>query len=185
MEEQYNKVDEIKKEMYSSAELLQQSCFEDYHRLLNTYDKIYEKINFALAFCGVVLFVIVGTVDYMYLVELFNAKDSFEVFTLLIYTVSSFVSAILIILAVIQLLLLMRSKEIVVFNSIDIRNEGIYKWSPQDASTWLIDKNTLVVSKMRPVVNQKQKKFDAIMIKIVISLILCAISMIIKKGIGA
>ena len=76
-------------------------------------------------------------------------------------------------------------QEIMVFNSIDIRNEGIYKWSPQDASTWLIDKYTLVVSKMRPVVNQKQKKFDAIMIKIVISLILCAISMTIKKGIGA
>lgn len=39
---------------YPSAELLIQPCFEDYKNELESYNKLYDKVNVALAFCGIV-----------------------------------------------------------------------------------------------------------------------------------
>ena len=55
---------------YPSAEFVQQACFEDYHRLIDTYDKIYEKVNVTLAFCGIILLVILGSVNYTYVADI-------------------------------------------------------------------------------------------------------------------
>lgn len=35
---------------YPSAEMLLQVCYNDYQRLIDTYDKIYEKVNVTLGF---------------------------------------------------------------------------------------------------------------------------------------
>ena len=42
-------------EDYPSACFLLESCFQDYQRIQDNYNKIYEKINIALAFSGVIL----------------------------------------------------------------------------------------------------------------------------------
>ena len=38
-----------KETKYPSAEIVQSACLEDYKRCLESYDKIYEKVNIALA----------------------------------------------------------------------------------------------------------------------------------------
>lgn len=119
-----NKSEEV---LYPSSELLQQSCFEDYKRLLDIYDKIYEKVNIALAFCGALLLVFVQNVDFSILSRLCQSESNSELFVMVLFVLCSFGSAITIIWATIQLLYLMRSKKITVFNSIDIVNEEIYK----------------------------------------------------------
>ena len=40
---------------YPSACFLLDSCFQDYQRIQDNYNKIYEKINIAPAFSGVIL----------------------------------------------------------------------------------------------------------------------------------
>lgn len=51
-------------EEYPSACFLLDSCVQDYQRLQDNYNKIYEKINIALAFSGVILTIMLGTFDF-------------------------------------------------------------------------------------------------------------------------
>ena len=175
--------DEKQAVQYPSAELVQQACFEDYHRLIDTYDKIYEKVNVTLAFCGVILLVILGSVNYTYVADICRTQSNSELFSLLLLLFCSVASAVCIIWAVIQFLLLMRSKELTVFDSIGIRNEEIYRWNLDAAAVWLIDKYTIAVSDLRKVIGEKQKRYDTAVTKIVIALLLYSVVLIIEKGI--
>ena len=157
-----------KENIYPSAEMLTQACYEDYARLIETYDKIYEKVNIALAFCGIVLLVILGSVDYTAVSNICKTQSNLEMFSLLIYLFCSMISSVCIVWAVIQLLLLMRSREVAVFDSIDIRNEEIYRWKPEKAAVWLIDKYTIVTNDLRTVISEKQSKYDSTITKMVI-----------------
>jgi len=168
---------------YPSAELLQSPCYEDYKRLIDTYDKIYEKVNIALAFCGIALLVILNSFDYTMITEMFCALSKLELFSLLTLLFSSLASTICMVWAVIQLLLLMHSRTVTVFDSIAARNEEIYRWSPDEAALWLIDKYTYAVSELRTIISAKQKKFDSAIIKIMISILAYAIFLIIEKGV--
>lgn len=168
---------------YLSAEFLQQACFEDYHRLIDTYDKIYEKVNITLAFCGIILLVIIGSVNYTYVADICRTQSNLELCSLLLLLLCSVASAVCIIWAVIQLLLLMRSKALTVFDSIGIRNEEIYRWNPDAAALWLIDKYTIAVTGLRKVIAEKQKRYDTAVTKIVIALLLYSVVLIIEKGI--
>ena len=161
---------------YPSAEFVQQACFEDYHRLIDTYDKIYEKVNVTLAFCGIILLVILGSVNYTYVADISRTQSNLEL-------LCSVASAVCIIWAVIQLLLLMRSKTLPVFDSIDIRNEEIYRWNPDAAAVWLIDKYTIAITGLRTAIAEKQKKYDSAVTKVVVALLLYSIVLIIEKGI--
>ena len=49
---------------YPSACFLLESCFQDYQRLQENYNKIYEKINVALAFTGVILTIMLSSFDF-------------------------------------------------------------------------------------------------------------------------
>lgn len=175
--------EEKQKIQYPSAEYVQQACFDDYRRLIDTYDKIYEKVNVTLAFCGVVLLVILGSVNYTYVADICRTQSNLELFTLLLLLLCSVASAVCIIWAVIQLLLLMRSKELSVFDSIDIRNEEIYRWNPDAAAVWLIDKYTIAITGLRTAIAEKQKKYDYAVTKVVIALLLYSVVLIIEKGV--
>lgn len=170
------------KEYYPSAELLKADCYEDYKRLIETYDKIYEKINIALAFCGVILLVIISDFDYRIIGKLINSETYIEGFTYTTLLICSLLSVIMIIWAVIQLLLLTRSREIKVFDSIAVRKEEIYREKPEVAAMWLIDKYTIATNELRTVIADKNKEYDVAILKLVISILSFAVVVIIKKG---
>lgn len=177
-------VDSVKEQIpqYPSAEILQQACYDDYSRLIETYDKIYEKVNIMLAFCGIILLVILGSVDYTRVLNICKAATTAELFVVLLHLCCTVVSAVCIVWAVIQLLLLLRSKTLLVFNSIDIRNEEIYRWNPDQASLWLIDKYTTVIDTLRGTIKDKQKSYDSAITKVIISLVAYAFVLVIEKG---
>ena len=167
---------------YPSSEMLQQVCYEDYSRLIETYDKIYEKVNIMLAFCGIILLVILGSVDFTFVRNICQSTTNAELFMGLLFFGCSAVSAICIVWAVIQLLFLMRSKSLLVFNSVDIRNEEIYRWNPDQAALWLIDKYTVVIDILRKTIKDKQKAYDSAITKIIVALIVYAVVLVIGKG---
>ena len=171
-----------KKQKYPSAEILHSVCYDEFRRAIETYDKIYEKVNIALAFSGVVLLVIMSNFDYTIISRFKSYKTLFELVSLHILTFSSFASAVLIIWAVVQLLLLMRSRSMTVFDSVSIRNENIYCENTEDASMWLIDKYTQSTNEIRPESEKKQKTFDSAVLKIVIALLCYAIAILLEKG---
>ena len=171
-----------RKSDYPSAELLQNTCYEDYRRVLDTYDKIYEKVNIALAFSGIILLVIMSSFDYTIIARIISYTSKLELFSLVLIVVCSTVSAIFIVWAVIQLLLLMRSKKLMVFDSISVRNEELYRESAEVASVWLIDKYTRAVDALRPEISDKQKVFDKAVLNIIIALLSYAVVLMVGKG---
>jgi len=168
--------------MYPSAELLQTACYEDYKRLIDTYDKIYEKVNIALVFCGIILIVILSNFDYTIIRRISTTVSNLELFSLLAMLVCSALSAVFVVWAVIELLLMMKSNIITVFDSIAIRNEEIYRKSTEVASVWLIDKYTIATAELRNTVSFKQQKYDNAIVKVIVALLLYAVAAIIQKG---
>ena len=143
-----------KKAEYPSAELLQTTCYEDYRRVF----------------------------DYTIIGRIINFTSKLELFPLLLCFLCSVLSAVLIVWAVIQLLLLMRSKNLTVFDSISIRNEELYRESVEVASVWLIDKYTKAVTALRPEISNKQKAFDKAVLRIIIALLSYAVVLMVGKG---
>lgn len=63
--EENNTIEETSKSAdYPSACLLLDSCIQAYQRLQENYNRIYDKINVALAFAGVVLTIMLGSFDF-------------------------------------------------------------------------------------------------------------------------
>lgn len=173
-----------KKKARPSAELVLNFCYEDYKRVIETYDKLYNKTNIALAFTGVFLMVVIGEVDYTVLIKrVFTCMDSLEFFSLLLYCLCSFSSALLIIISAIKLLFLLKSIPITVFDSIALRNENIYNLEKEYAALWTIDKITVATTELKKINDKKNKKLNNTIVLVAISLICYAIATIIKKGV--
>ena len=168
----------LKNTYYPSAELIQSACYEDYKRLIDTYDKIYDKINMALAFCGIVLLVIIGSFDYTVFFEFAYEHTMAEMFVIIVKMLSSTLSTFCITWAVIQLLFLIRSQKISVFDSIAARNLQVYKLPLDQAALWLIDKYTIATVDLKGIINKKQKKFNSAITKVIISILAYALLII-------
>ena len=167
---------------YPSAKMLQATCYEDYRRVIDTYDKIYEKTNIALGISGIILLAIISNCDYTIVIRIANTKNNLELFSLLVFIICSFASAVLIIWTVIQLMMLMRSRSITVFDSVSIRDVELYREKEENAAVWIIDKYTQAINELRPIIIKKQKILDSSITKIVVALLCYAVSIIIKKG---
>lgn len=169
-------------EDYPSACFLLDSCVQDYQRLQENYNRIYDKINVALAFEGVVVTVMLGSLDFS------PAKLCVKDITVVALIVTfveliCFVGGIgVTIFSTIYLLALMRGRKIAVFKSEDIRNDEIYREKESHAAMWLIDKYTKIVKEVRPVVQEKQASFDRALSTIIVGIIMYAIAVILRKG---
>ena len=167
---------------YPSACFLLDSCVQDYQRLQENYNRIYDKINVALAFVGVVLTIMLGSFDFT------PAKLCVKDMTVasLIMTVVELICLVggmgLTLFSTVYLLTLLRGRKIAIFKSEDIRNEEVYREKEPHAAMWLIDKYTKIVNEVRPVVQKKQASFDRALIVIIIGIIMYAVSVILRKG---
>lgn len=180
----YKKIknDEIKGiEKYPSAELLQEVCYKDYSRVLSNYDKIYDKINICLAFYTAILFLIINRLDISFIFNFSQLVSCNEKVLNIINLIVLIFSAIFGVISIIKLLLLLKSKEIFVFDSISIRNNKIYDMFADEASLWVIDKYTEAISEIKNVTDKKQRSFNYAIIFIGVSLILYIISIFLEK----
>lgn len=167
---------------YPSACFLLDSCVQDYQRLQENYNRIYDKINVALAFAGVVLTIMLGSFDFV------SAKLCVKDITVasLIITVVELICLVggmgLTFISIVYLLTLLIGRKIAVFKSEDIRNEEIYREKESHAAMWLIDKYTRIVNEVRPVVQKKQEVFDKALVTIIVGFILYVIAIVLRKG---
>ena len=167
---------------YPSACFLLDSCVQDYQRLQENYNRIYDKINVALAFTGVVLTIMLGSFDFA------PAKLCVKDVTVasLIIIVVELICLVggmgLTLISIVYLLTLLRGRKIAVFKSEDIRNEEIYREKESHAAMWLIDKYTRIVNEVRPVVQKKQESFDKALVGLIVGIIVYVIAIILRKG---
>ena len=167
---------------YPSAILVKETCADDYKRLLDTYDKVYEKVNIALVLCGVLLPSIVITFDYTKIQSIINANNM-EMLSVISYLCVSLCSVLCMVWAIVQLLILMRSKKQITVDTVAMRNNKIYDSKPEEAAMWLIDKYTIVINDLKQVIGKKQHQYDSALVKVIISVITYALAVVISKGV--
>ncbi len=166
---------------YPSAEFLYSVSLEDYNRMLSNYEKIYDRINIALAICGVILIVILENVD-MKAISKWMEFSNLERVAVVLYYMLAIGSATLIVIAVIRFLLLSRSKEILSFDSNSIKEESLYEEKTEDAALWITLQYIRVINDIRNEIRAKNKAFNTSTILIVIALLAYVSSMIVNKG---
>jgi len=167
---------------YPSAQFLVDACFNDYQRLQDNYSKVYEKTNIALAFVGVVLTIMLTTLDFSSLSEIMGNMNVGQLLLVLIEIGCCICGVGLLLISAIKFLYLLKGKDIPVFNSVDVRDAELYREDNETAAMWLIDKYTSVVFELRPIVERKQKAFDSTLTMTIGGIILYSISVILQKG---
>lgn len=167
---------------YPAAELLAQHTYEDYKNNLDSYNRIYDKVNVALAFCGVILLVLIEHVDFSLLRKALKATTFWTGFSMLFTFALSAISVGMIVYATIMLIRLMESKEVLVFNSIEFRNEHRYKFTPDQAALALILAYTNCIFDLQKKIKEKQTKFDSVIILMAGSVLLYVLAVIWEKG---
>lgn len=161
---------------YPSAKFLYSVSLEDYNRILSNYDKIYERINIALAISGVILMVVLNNID---LTVLFTNP---EIIVVVVYYILAIGSTVLIVAAVIKLLLLSRSKVLLSFDSNSIKGESLYEEKEEHAALWVTLQHIRVINDIRDKIKEKQKAYDSSIMMVIIALLAYVVSMLIRKG---
>lgn len=167
---------------YPSAQFLVDACFNDYQRLQENYSKLYEKTNIALAFVGVILTIMLGTLNFSSLSKIMGNMNVGQLLLALIEIGCCICGVGLLLISGIKFLYLLKGKDIPVFNSVDVRDAELYREDNETAAMWLIDKYTLVVFELRPIVEKKQKAFDSTLTMTIGGIILYSISVVLQKG---
>lgn len=168
--------------VYPSSRMIQNLCSEEYNRVSEIYDKIYDKVNIALAFSGVILLVIVSGVDYTIITK--HCNSTLKVFICKIIVFScSVISSVCIVWAVIQLLSILHSRRISMIDCVTIRNIHLYREEEEVFSMWLIDKYTRIIPKIKKIIKRKQEIYDSAITKIVFALVSYSIAIVLQKGV--
>lgn len=167
----------LKQEQYPSAALLQDACYKDYKDVLERYSKVYDRISIVLGVCSVVLVTELSFLDYHVFLKIKERWIEDGGVSVLLSMAPS-ISAVLLIIALLMLLGLVRGNSIRVFDSIPIRNKGIYNLPQDQAAVWLINCYTNAIVDLKVKVAQKQKRFNCAVTLIVISLLVYAIASI-------
>lgn len=170
----------VRDNQYPSATMLVDICFQDYQRLQDEYNKIYDKTNIAIAFVSTILTASIGSFDISVLSKITITKlwrQGLGSFDILCY-IAGMVSLII---ATVLFLSVLKSNCIPIFDSVDIRNAEIYRKSADYSAMWMIDKFTLVVYEMRPIISKKQRKYDRALSLTIFGLVLCMVSVMFQK----
>ena len=174
--------DSKKSVKYPAAPILADACFQDYLRLQENYNRLYEKVNIALAFAGVALTLVVSTLDFTHLFSEIAGYRLWMLILRIVYTICEVACVASLFYATVRLLLLLRSKALPVFKSEDVRDKEVNEATEDEAAMWLIDKYTICTHGMRPIVAKKQLVFENALTAIIIGLILFAIVVGIGKA---
>ena len=167
--------DENQNKENPSAELIAETCKEEYMRLINTYDNIYNKVNILLVVCMAV---------FIAQAESFNGRN-------IINSIMKTNSESTVIYLIVELcfdccvrinsmcdcvaMFSLKSKSIPVLNCFDLRNQLVYEGDVNKAATYLIGVYTDIMKEMNLIIEGKQKKYDLSVIMVVISVVLFVI----------
>lgn len=170
---------------YPSAELLIQPCMEDYKYQLESYNRIYDKVNVAMALCSAVFFVILSSVDFTYVPAILQATTAGTFFRFALPFSCVLGSAVLIFIATIQFLNLMTSRSLVLVDSVDFRNQHCYFDPSEKTAFSLVVAYTDATFRLRDVVYKKQLAYDGAVRRMIVAIILFSLYVVLGGEIVA
>lgn len=155
--------------IYPSAEFTYNVVLEDYSCVKEDYKKIYDKINFTLAFCGVLLIDMISSFE----------RNKVSIFKINFKNAISLISLLCIAYAILTLLYISIPKEILSFNSNCVKTEALYNIPVEVVSLYLIRQYLMVINDTIVKKQHKELKLKKAVIAIMIGLSLYLVSRII------
>lgn len=159
-------------------------CGQDYYRLFDSYDKLYNKVNIALAFVGVILSIILKDLDFSSLASAIDSYAKRLYWPMAVYSVHFLLICLTLIMffgATIRFLRLLLSRQVKMIKTEDARNIELYREEEQYAAVWVIDKYTIATNHLRGILKEKQKYYDRSLIMIILGLVFYAMTIILQK----
>lgn len=164
---------------YPAAELIANTCKEEYMRLINTYDNIYNKVNILLVVCMAIFVAQAESFKGKIIIHnIMQSNIESRVVYLIVELYIAVIALLLIICATVMLCFLLKSKKVPVLNCHDLRNQRVYEGEVDKAATYLIGIYTDVIKELNQIIEKKQKRYDLSVILVVVSVVLFIIEKI-------
>ena len=159
---------------FPASEVLYKLCYEEYKRKQDLYDKLYERVNFALAFSGAILVVLIKEFDFKLLVnysDITNPTLYGSLFLCITFGTGLLMRAIFILLRA-----LMSTRTA----SLDTDLKELKGENKEKVEAILIERLNGIISRQRSVNDKKQGYINSAIRYILISLVLFCIYVILK-----
>lgn len=164
---------------YPAAELIANTCKEEYMRLINTYDNIYNKVNILLVVCMAIFVAQAESFKGKIIIDnIMQSNIESRVVYLIVELCIAVIALLLILCATVMLCFLLKSKKVPVLNCHDLRNQRVYEGEVDKAATYLIGIYTDVIKELNQIIEKKQKRYDLSVILVVVSVVLFIIEKI-------
>lgn len=173
-----SKIKERESRSYPSADLVRLVCAEDYLRVIDTYNKMYDRTGIVLGLFATVFIFIVSNFDYKKLLQLAEAKECFTFISLLLCFLFSFG---LMVYSICQLLSIMRSRAQLAIDSELIKNNRIHEYEKEEVSAWMIEQYTKSASSIKRAIEEKNAIFNRSITCTMFSIALYTIGFIVQK----
>lgn len=166
---------------YPSSKVILEACYQDYIRLMDSYNKIYDKLNILLAVFGLMLGLFIDNVEIDMLFNNSNQLSLWKTCLIFLHFFLLIISVLLFLVCAYKSLKLMMGNKITVFKSEDVRDSEIYRENEETAELWLIEKYTQCSYNLRPVLEKNQKEFKKIVSYLVIGIFIFMIIIFLQK----
>lgn len=164
---------ENQNEVYPAAELIANTCKEEYMRLINTYDNIYNKVNILLVVCMVIFIAQADSFKGNIIINnIMQSDNKSRVVYLIVELCIALIALLLILGATVTLCFLLKSKKVPVLNCHDLRDQRVYEGEIDKAATYLIGIYTDIIKELNQIIERKQKRYDLSVILVVVSVVL-------------
>ncbi len=161
----------IKSAVYPSAEILKEACLQEYQNEREKYNKLYDKVNIALAFCGLIFFEFVRLLDFTALLSNNNPITNLRIVILILYCILILITLGLFLWALFDLLNLAKGKRMALFDCLACRDEKKYRAPVDNVALWLVEKYTSVIAENKRITEDKQKKYNSALTKVILSIV--------------
>lgn len=159
---------------FPASDVMFKLCYEEYKRKQDLYDKLYERINFVLAFSGGILVVLIKEFDFKLLVnysDITNPTLYGSLFFCIIFGTGLLLWAIFTLL---KALISMKTP------SLDTDLKKLRTESKGKVEIILIERLNEIISRQRIANDKKQKYINAAIQRILISMVLFGVYVILK-----
>lgn len=165
-----------------SAKYCAEACYRDYQRLQDTYDKMYNKGGVLLGFIGVILTILVSSLNFKSIFAFYYDLNINWIYVLIVGIHA--MSLVIIGYLLYEINEFFSGMNLMVFKS-EILLEGkehFYDWQEEDVAKWLMKQYTECNAMLREAINAKQEIFERMVTFVIYLIVLSFIIMAIEKG---
>lgn len=161
-----------------SLAIIVEAAAKEYARQTETYDKVYQRANFALAVCGIFLAAMVKFININIVLNALRAIFAFDVLDRNFFLAASF---LMLLTSIVMFLWLLRGKNMEALGIELVESLYVEKLGTIESYRWLKDGYIKAIRSIKYNSLAKQKQYNRALDVLVISIVLFTISFFLRE----